>query len=298
MLRHNNIVPLWGIATGFGRMPELRCLVSPWMPNGTLTAYLTSNHNDLTVLDRSRMLEDVSAGLRYLHSESVMHGDITGANILIDRRGHARLIDFGLSTIVQPLSHLAISSIRPGAIRYAAPELVLQDNAGALPVPLEKADIYSFGCIMLQVLSGRLPWSEIRGDTLIIVTMSQGRGPPRPNGHPAIIDLDWNFIQNVCNSDPNFDLQQKKYLNLSCIGFLPQGPPDRMTAPPDRMTTLPMTEKTAPLVPPCTVVLVAQMQRNSPQTVHQVVNRSLRSQSLESSDLTLVHHIASIPERS
>lgn len=40
-------------------MPELRCLVSPWMPNGTLTAYLTSNHDDLTVLDRSRMVSKV-----------------------------------------------------------------------------------------------------------------------------------------------------------------------------------------------------------------------------------------------
>ncbi|KAG1730744.1 hypothetical protein EDB19DRAFT_1739763 [Suillus lakei] len=56
MLRHNNIVPLWGIAIGFGRMPGLRCLVSPWMPNGTLNAYLASHHNNLTVLDRSRMV--------------------------------------------------------------------------------------------------------------------------------------------------------------------------------------------------------------------------------------------------
>jgi serine/threonine protein kinase len=57
ILRHNNIVPLWGIATGFGWMSELHCLVSPWMPNGTLNAYL-SDHNDLTVLDRSHMVSN------------------------------------------------------------------------------------------------------------------------------------------------------------------------------------------------------------------------------------------------
>ncbi|KAG2047849.1 kinase-like protein, partial [Suillus hirtellus] len=153
ILRHNNIVPLWGIATGFGYWPELCCLVSPWMPNGTLNEYLASNHNDLTVLDRSRMLEDVSAGLRYLHSKAVMHGDITGANILIDKGGHARLIDFGLSTITQPLlgqSHLAVTSIHYGAILYAAPELILPD-ATCDPGLEEKVDIYSFGCVMLQV---------------------------------------------------------------------------------------------------------------------------------------------------
>ncbi|KAG1793584.1 kinase-like domain-containing protein [Suillus variegatus] len=206
ILRHKNIVPLWGIATGFGRMPELRCLVSPWMLNGTLDAYLTSSHNDLTVLGRSRMLEDISAGLRYLHSIPVMHGDITGANILIDERGHARLIDFGLSSIIQPLldqSHLAATSIRPGAIRYAAPELVLLDNARDLGF-LEKIDIYSFGCVMLQILSGRLPWSEIteRLECRIVVMIYEGRGPQRPDGHPEIMDPDWNFIKKCLQSGP------------------------------------------------------------------------------------------------
>jgi serine/threonine protein kinase len=98
-------------------MPESRCLVTPWIPNGTLNAYLASNHDVLTVVARSRMVKDVGAGLCYLHSVRVVHGDITGANILIDEGGRARLIDFGLSTIVQPLlgqSHLAATSIHPG----------------------------------------------------------------------------------------------------------------------------------------------------------------------------------------
>ncbi|KAG1738803.1 kinase-like domain-containing protein, partial [Suillus occidentalis] len=233
ILRHNNIVPLWGIATGFGRMPELRCLVSPWMPNGTLTAYLTSNRDDLTVLDRSRMLEDVSAGLRYLHSESVIHGDITGANILIDRRGHARLIDFGLSTIVQPLidqSHLAISSVRHGAIRYAAPELVLSDDTHESPVPLEKTDIYSFGCVMLEVLSGRLPWSEIRREVVIRTTMLQGRGPQRPDCHLEIVDSDWNFIQKCLQSGPELRPSAEKVLEFVTHRL---SSPDSCSRPPD-----------------------------------------------------------------
>jgi serine/threonine protein kinase len=62
-----------------------------------------------------------------------------------------KLIDFGLSSVVLPLfgqSHLAATSIHAGAIRYAAPEL-LSDDVGDLL--LEKTDIYSFGCVMLQV---------------------------------------------------------------------------------------------------------------------------------------------------
>lgn len=123
-----------------------------------------------------------------MHSVNVVHGDITGANILIDEGGCARLIDFGLSIIVQPLSgqlHLAATYIRPGAIRYAAPELVISDDVRGLP--LEKTDIYSFGCVMLQIFSGRHPWSEIqseRPESRIAIRISEGHGPQRPNDHP------------------------------------------------------------------------------------------------------------------
>ncbi|KAG1781232.1 kinase-like domain-containing protein [Suillus placidus] len=235
ILRHNNIVPLWGIATGFGRISELRCLVSPWMPNGTLNTYLASNHNVLTVLDRSRMLEDVSAGLRYLHSVPVMHGDITGANILIDKGGHARLIDFGLSTITQPLlgqSHLAATSIRPGAIRYAAPELVLSDDVRDLG-SVEKTDIYSFGCVMLQILSGRPPWSEIKSERLelrIVVKITEGCRPQRPDGYPAIIDSDWNFIQKCLQVEPELRPSADEVLDFVLHRF---HSPDSCSRPPD-----------------------------------------------------------------
>ncbi|KAG0696892.1 kinase-like domain-containing protein [Suillus ampliporus] len=235
ILRHKNIVPLWGIATGFGRMSELRCLVSPWMPNGTLNAYLASNPNGLTVLDRSRMLEDISAGLRYLHSVPVMHGDITGANVLIDEGGHARLIDFGLSTIVQPLlgqSHLAATSIHPGAIRYAAPEFILSDDVPDLG-SLEKADIYSFGCVMLQVLSGQPPWFEIKSERRIVIMISEGCGPQRPHSHPAIIDLDWDFIQKCLQFGPELRPSADEVLEFVMHRFSssdssrpPDDPPD------------------------------------------------------------------------
>jgi serine/threonine protein kinase len=205
------------------------------MPNGTLTAYIKSNHNDLTILDRSRILEDISAGLRYLHSENVMHGDITGANILIDKGGHARLIDFGLSTIIQPLlgqSHLVATSIRPGAIRYAAPELVLSDDAFDLNL-VEKADIYSFGCVMLEVLSARPPWSEIicpRVEFRIVVMIAEGHRPQRPDGHPIIMDSDWNFIQKCLQSGPEFRPSADQVLDFVMHRL---HSPDSCSRPPD-----------------------------------------------------------------
>jgi serine/threonine protein kinase len=235
ILRHDNIVPLLGTATGFGQMPESRCLVTPWIPNGTLNAYLASNHDVLTVVARSRMVKDVGAGLCYLHSVRVVHGDITGANILIDEGGRARLIDFGLSTIVQPLlgqSHLAATSIHPGAIRYAAPELIRSEDVRGLP--LDKADIYSFGCVMLQILSGRHPWSEIisgKPEVRILVMISQGHRPQRPDGHPSIIDSDWDIIKRCLLRKPELRPSAKKVLDLVCTHAKPRAEPQ--TRPPN-----------------------------------------------------------------
>ncbi|KAG1886668.1 hypothetical protein F4604DRAFT_1900369 [Suillus subluteus] len=77
ILSHDNIVPLLGTATGFGRRPELLSLVTLWIPNGTLNVYLASKHNELTMLDHSRMA-DSKLEVEGLHSVPVVHGDITG----------------------------------------------------------------------------------------------------------------------------------------------------------------------------------------------------------------------------
>ncbi|KAN0086284.1 hypothetical protein V8E55_007418, partial [Tylopilus felleus] len=62
------------------------------------------------------------------------------------------------------------------------------------------SDIYSLGCIMLQILSGQLPW-EKAAEAMIIVVLSKGEHVPRPK-HRPICDRDWAFIQR-CSSTAN-----------------------------------------------------------------------------------------------
>jgi serine/threonine protein kinase len=72
--------------------------------------------------------------------------------VLIDVNSHARLTDFGLSSVVnagEDLTYLAVTTRRPGALRWAAPELVVKDNDHIAPT--FGSDIYSFGSVMLQV---------------------------------------------------------------------------------------------------------------------------------------------------
>ncbi|KIJ65401.1 hypothetical protein HYDPIDRAFT_110460 [Hydnomerulius pinastri MD-312] len=193
-LDHPNVVPFLGIATGFGPHPSL---VSMWMPNGTLGKFVAQQGVELGIIDRLRLIENVASGLQYLHSFSVIHGDLTSNNILIDEQSRARLVDFGFATVVGQLpgalNYLQRSTQRPGATRWAAPEqFQLEDDE--IFHPTMKSDIYSFGSIMVQTLSGKEPWAEIKNEINVVRHLLQGRNPTRPSVLP-IDDRHWEFIQ-------------------------------------------------------------------------------------------------------
>lgn len=72
--------------------------VSIWMENSDALKYINSTAE---VIDRLRILRDVSSGMEYLHFRRVVHGDLRAANILIDANGDACVSDFGLSIVAQ-----------------------------------------------------------------------------------------------------------------------------------------------------------------------------------------------------
>ncbi|KAH7919501.1 kinase-like protein [Leucogyrophana mollusca] len=193
-LCHQNVLPLYGLTSGFGHFQSMVC---PWVENGTLNKYLEKRHKDLGDRRRWELIRDVAAGLHYLHSCSVIHGDLSGSNVLIDHSGKACLSDFGLSTVVHQFqgTHYFTSSIR-GAVRWAAPELfeVSEDDIDSPPLPTTRSDIYSFGSVMLQTLSGAIPYCHLRNDAQVLIAKVKGSTPKRPPSH-EVNDVQWDFIQ-------------------------------------------------------------------------------------------------------
>ncbi|KAF9231202.1 kinase-like domain-containing protein, partial [Melanogaster broomeanus] len=150
-LRHQNIVPLLGVVSGFGPLSSMVC---PWIANGSLTSYLKRWDERLDISHRLALLQDIAAALRYLHSQSVVHGDLHSDNVLIGQGGRALLTDFGLSLVVQEfLGTSYLQSSVQGCMRYAAPELFtpLFNGIDTLVYPTEPSDVYSFGGVMLHV---------------------------------------------------------------------------------------------------------------------------------------------------
>jgi serine/threonine protein kinase len=193
-LHHENILALLGFTHDFGPLPAM---VSPWIHNGSLTTYLEHHFTELTIEQKLRILRQVAAAISYLHSKGVVHGDLTANNILIDSDRNAHVADHGILTMCSELS--GTSYIRSN-VRWAAPELfeVAEDEESSTP-PQPASDIYSFGCIILQVMTGRPPYADVRSDHQVTVLILKGKKPTRPSS-PHDVDSFWDFIEK-CWSD-------------------------------------------------------------------------------------------------
>ncbi|KAG1815793.1 kinase-like domain-containing protein [Suillus variegatus] len=190
-LEDEHILPLIGLTWGFGPLPALVC---PWVENGSLQSYLELKNRDLSLEWRFRILLGLVSAVSYLHSKDVVHGDITGSNILINGRGEPLLSDFGLSSLdVELTGNSYFTSCKPGNVRWAAPELLIPLQDGSPCRACVKSDIYSVGCVMLQVLSGRVPY-DIWTDFMVINEKFNGKEPLRIL-EPPIDDRHWEFMR-------------------------------------------------------------------------------------------------------
>ncbi|KAF8842577.1 kinase-like protein [Paxillus ammoniavirescens] len=192
-VKHENILPLLGVATGFGRFTAL---IYPWMENGTLASYLQRNREQISLRDRLELLRGAVAGLCYLHSCSIFHGQLTGFNIFVSASGRAQLSGFGFSNVVMEFLGTSYSpSSMNGIVRWAAPEmLTMHDDESSPWAPTEQSDIYSLGSVMLQVCSGEVPYADLRSDVQVMLALANGVTPSRP-ATPRMNDRMWDFIQ-------------------------------------------------------------------------------------------------------
>ncbi|KAG2054027.1 kinase-like protein, partial [Suillus hirtellus] len=167
-------------------------LVSPWMPNGTLNSYLTREHETPTWMDKLLILKQITEGLKHLHDNNVIHGDLTSNNVLIAADGSPRLADFGVSNIM--VQSIPEFSFHNGAVRWVAPELIDLLEGQAVPCATKSSDIYALGCIMLEVSvsfacfydADTVPAGIIRQTTLLVDQASQlshSTKVPRPRAH-------------------------------------------------------------------------------------------------------------------
>ncbi|GBG73570.1 hypothetical protein CBR_g16914 [Chara braunii] len=149
-LHHRNLVNLVGFCT---EGPE-QMLVYEYMPNGTLNEHLNgSRGRTLTCYERLSIAEGAASGLVYLHVHAdppIIHRDIKPGNILLDSRFVAKVADFGLSKLAPDGGTHLVTTVK-GTTGYLDPEYYMNNTLS------EKSDVFSFGIVLLELFTGRLP---------------------------------------------------------------------------------------------------------------------------------------------
>ncbi|CAE6465043.1 unnamed protein product [Rhizoctonia solani] len=177
-LSHPNILPLLGVVC---LKNAYLGMASPYMANGSAPGFIAQNPK-ANVL---QILCDVAEGLGYLATQDppVAHGDLKGANVLIDSDGRACICDFGLSRFIEDCKPSDVSC--SGTMRWMAPEQLLADP---MIVSLS-ADIFSWGMLALELMTGSKPWADVENEAFVILKKG-AEGDRREEGDEGEEEVD------------------------------------------------------------------------------------------------------------
>ncbi|KAK4698471.1 mitogen-activated protein kinase kinase kinase, partial [Phenoliferia sp. Uapishka_3] len=144
-----------------------------YVPGGSVAALL-SNYGAFEEALVSKFVRQILTGLHYLHEREIIHRDIKGANILVDNKGGIKISDFGISKKVE--DNLLTGAHRPslqGSVYWMAPEVVKQTSYTS------KADIWSLGCLVVEMLTGQHPWANLTQMQAIFRVRTLSNFPPQ-----------------------------------------------------------------------------------------------------------------------
>ncbi|KAK4681952.1 Suppressor of Sensor Kinase (SLN1) [Podospora pseudoanserina] len=123
-------------------------------------------------------------GLAYLHELRIAHRDIKPENILLDHNGIIKYVDFGAAkliarqgrTLVQDITSTKPNKSMTGTPMYMSPEVIKGENPGHFGA----VDIWSLGCVILEMATGRRPWANLDNEWAIMYNIAQGNPPQLP----------------------------------------------------------------------------------------------------------------------
>jgi len=121
-------------------------------------------------------IAQVADALSYLHTKSIIHGDIKGSNILINDNLQASLTDFGLARILHESGFTTVTT--HVTWQFTAPELLVTAKDEPIPVT-EASDVWAFAMTVVEVLTGCLPFPNIKNQIYLFLSVTQGRHPDR-----------------------------------------------------------------------------------------------------------------------
>lgn len=188
-LHHPNVVAFYGVVLD-GPGGSI-ATVTEYMVNGSLRTALLKNAKTLDRRKRLIIAMDTAFGMEYLHSKNIVHFDLKSDNLLVNLRDPQRPIckvgDLGLSKV--KCQTLISGGVR-GTLPWMAPELL----NGSSSLVSEKVDVFSFGIVLWELLTGEEPYADLHYGVIIGGIVSNTLRPPVPDS----CDPEWRSLMEQC----------------------------------------------------------------------------------------------------
>ncbi len=167
MLSHSNIVSVYDVSRG----GDLDYIVMELIDGITLKQYMQNKNGKLNWREALYFATQIVRALGHAHGRGIIHRDIKPQNIMVLRDGSVKVADFGIARIVSAAQN-TLTREALGSVHYISPE---QARGGRIDA---RADIYSAGVVLYEMLTGRLPFD---GDTPVSVALQHiNSTPPSP----------------------------------------------------------------------------------------------------------------------
>ncbi|CAI0461419.1 unnamed protein product, partial [Linum tenue] len=200
-VRHKNVVQFIGACT----QPPNLCIVTEFMARGSIYDFLHKQNGVFKLPSLIKVAIDVSKGMNYLHQNSIIHRDLKTANLLMDENEVVKVADFGVARVQ---TQSGVMTAETGTYRWMAPEVIEHKPYD------HKADVFSFGIVLWELLTGELPYSYLTPLQAAVGVVQKGLRPTIPKQtHPRLAELLEKCWKQDPTQRPNFceikDILQK-----------------------------------------------------------------------------------------
>lgn len=209
-LRHPNVVLFMGAVT---RPPNLS-IITEFLPRGSLYRIIHRPQCQIDEKRRIKMALDVAKGMNCLHTSipTIVHRDLKSPNLLVDKNWNVKVADFGLSRLKH--NTFLSSKSTAGTPEWMAPEVLRNENSN------EKCDVYSFGVILWELATLRLPWSGMNPMQVVGAVGFQNRRLDIPKDvDPLVGRIIWQCWQTDPNLRPSFEQLMEALKPLQRLGI-------------------------------------------------------------------------------
>ncbi|KAK9164616.1 hypothetical protein Syun_005518 [Stephania yunnanensis] len=185
-VRHKNVVQFIGACT----KPPSLCIVTEFMSGGSVYDFLHKQKGFFKFPTLLKVAIDISKGMNYLHQNNIIHRDLKAANLLMDENEVVKVADFGVARVK---AQSGVMTAETGTYRWMAPEVIEHKPYD------HKADVFSFGVVLWELLTGKLPYEYLTPLQAAIAVVQKGLRPTIPkHTHPKLVEL----LEKCWHQDP------------------------------------------------------------------------------------------------